>query len=159
MRSEERPAADRAPGPPRSTNRRRTAAQQTGDAAEDLVGGALRDSGWEILGRRVRVGRAEIDVLAIDPGPPRTLVAVEVRWRSDRSFGLPEETVDSRKLARLWGAVARFLELGATTDGRPPPPLRVRVDVVAVEPGLGDGPPRLRHHRAVGRVGGARTLW
>jgi Holliday junction resolvase-like predicted endonuclease len=107
----------------------------------------------------VRVGRAEIDVLAIDPGPPRTLVAVEVRWRSDRSFGLPEETVDSRKLARLWGALARLLDLGATPVAPLPPSLRARVDLMAVEPGVGDRPPRWRHHRAVGRAGDARTLW
>jgi putative endonuclease len=155
MRSEDRFAA----GPPRSTHGRRTAAQQAGDAAEDLVAATLGDSGWEVLGRRVRVGRAEVDVLAVDPGPPRTLVAVEVRWRSDRSFGLPEETVDSRKLARLWRALVRLRESGMTPDGPAPRVLPVRVDLVAVEPGPHAGPPRLRHHRAVGRVGDARTLW
>jgi putative endonuclease len=164
MVSQDRPADGRTQDQPRPTQGRRTAAQQTGEVAEDLVGRALRGAGWEILGRRVRVGRAEIDLLGIDPGPPRALVAVEVRWRSDRSFGLPEETVDSRKLARLWGAIARLLEIGATPDGRPALGLQARVDVVAVEPGPGGAPPRLRHHRAVGRADGraagdARTLW
>jgi putative endonuclease len=139
---------------------RRTAAQRAGDAAEAAVAEGLRASGWEVLASRVRVGRAELDLVAIDPGPPRELVAVEVRWRSGRSFGLPEETVDGRKLARLWGAVARLLDEGCLPDGRPLPRLAARVDLVAVEPAdRPGGRPRVRHHRALGRAGAGGTLW
>ena len=42
--------------------------------------------------------------MAIDPGPPAALVVVEVRWRADRDFGLPEETVDHRKRVRVRAA-------------------------------------------------------
>jgi hypothetical protein len=48
----------------------RTPAQRAGDAAEDAVAVALATSGWRILGRRVRVGRLELDIVAVDPGPP-----------------------------------------------------------------------------------------
>jgi putative endonuclease len=129
----------------------RTPAQRAGDAAEDLVAAALRAAGWTILGRRLRVGRAELDLLAVDPGPPRALVAVEVRWRRSRSFGLPEETVDARKIARLWAALAVVAERGRLPDGRAAPRLPARVDIVAAEPGKPGAPPRLRHHRGVGR--------
>src|SRR5450756_883261 len=81
----------------------RTLAQRAGDAAEDDVAARLSARGWRILGRRVRAGRSELDLVAVDPGPPRTLVIVEVRWRRRRDFGLPEETVDHRKLAHLRG--------------------------------------------------------
>ena len=54
-----------------------------------------------MLATHERVGRAELDLVAVDPGPPPALVVVEVRWRGRRDFGLPEETVDHRKRARL----------------------------------------------------------
>jgi putative endonuclease len=119
-------------------------AQQLGRDAEALVAARLREVGWTILGRNVHVGRAEVDILAIDPGPPRALVAVEVRWRHRRDFGLPEETVDRAKLARLRAAILTLRE-GARLTGLPIPRLPVRVDLVAVEPGG-----VVRHHRAVG---------
>jgi putative endonuclease len=138
----------------------RTPAQRVGDAAEGLVEASLTAAGWQILARRIRVGRAEIDLLGIDPGPPPALVVVEVRWRSSRAFGLPEETVSRRKLLRLWSALARLLEAGRLPDGRRVPPLPGRVDLVAVEPAEGcPGTPRVRHHRAVGGSGGDGTLW
>src|SRR6187402_3491350 len=77
----------------------RTAAQQAGDAAETLVATRLAEAGWTVLARNVHVGRHELDLVAIDPGPPAALVVVEVRWRAGRGYGLPEETVDDRKRA------------------------------------------------------------
>jgi putative endonuclease len=137
----------------------RTLAQEIGFRAEELVAERLRQAGWTILGRNLRVGRAEIDILAVDPGPegPESskverrgaLVAVEVRWRRRRDFGLAEETVDRAKLARVRAAAitlrARGRDPGLTVPGLTVPGLPVRVDLVAVEPGG-----IVRHHRAVG---------
>ena len=123
----------------------RTAAQQTGDRAETEVAGLLRTRGWRIIGVHVRVGRAEIDLVAVDPGPPAELVIVEVRWRGRRDFGLPEETVDGRKRAILHRAGFALVERGSLADGTAVPRLPVRFDLVAVEPGG-----RLRHHRHAG---------
>ena len=121
----------------------RTAAQSAGDAAEELVAARLEAAGWRVLGRHIRVGRREIDLLAIDPGPPPTLVVVEVRWRARRDFGLPEETVDGRKRARLHAAGFAIREEGRLPDGTAIPHLPLRFDLIVVEPG-----DRLRHHRA-----------
>lgn len=127
----------------------RTPQQLAGDEAERVVASHLVLSGWRILGSHIRVGRGELDLVALDPGPPRALVVVEVRWRRDRGFGLPEETFDRRKRAHLRRAVGRLVATGALPDGSPLPALPVRVDLVAVEPPLRPGgPPRLRHHRA-----------
>ncbi len=120
----------------------RTDAQRLGDAAEAAVAGRLVAAGWSILGRNVRVGRYELDLVAVDPGPPRMLVVVEVRMRSSRGFGLPEETVDARKRIRVRAAAYGLLELGALPDGFVLPFLPLRFDLVVVEPG-----DRLRHHR------------
>jgi putative endonuclease len=120
----------------------RTRAQDSGDAAEQLVADHLTSIGWSILGRNIHVGRFELDLIAVDPGPPPALVAIEVRWRAGREFGLPEETVDARKRARVRAAAFGLLERGALPDGLPLPHLPVRFDLIVVEPGN-----RIRHHR------------
>ena len=128
--------------------RSRTAAQLTGEAAEQLVADRLIAAGWTILGRNVRVGRHEIDLVAIDVGPPRCLVIVEVRWRRRRDFGFAEETVDHRKRGHLRHAASALLDGAPLPDGTIVPRHPLRFDLVAVEPGQRDGEPRLRHHRS-----------
>jgi putative endonuclease len=117
-------------------------AQQAGDAAEALVADRLAEAGWLVLARNVHVGRHELDLVAVDPGPPAALVVVEVRWRADRSFGLPEETVDHRKRSRVRAAAYGLLERGCLPGGERLPRLPLRFDLVVVEPGG-----RIRHHR------------
>jgi putative endonuclease len=130
--------------------RMRTRAQRLGDAAEDAVAEHVSGRGWLVLARRERVGRLELDLVAIDPGPPARLVAIEVRWRSQRGFGLPEETVDRRKLARLRSALGSLVAIGRLSDGGPLPRLPASLDLVTVEPALvPGGMPRIRHHRDV----------
>ena len=120
----------------------RTTAQQAGDAAEALVASRLAGAGWTVLARNVHVGRHELDLVAVDPGPPAALVIVEVRWRAGRDFGLPEETVDHRKRVRVRAAAYGLLDRGVLPDGSPVPRLPLRFDLVVVEPG-----DRVRHHR------------
>ena len=134
-------------------SRARTPAQLSGDAAEGLAARYLGAAGWTVLGRNLRVGRGELDILAVDPGPPRTLVAVEVRWRRRRDFGLPEETVDWRKRRHVRRATFELLDRGRLADGTPVPALPLRFDLIVVEPASGrEEPPQIRHHRhALGR--------
>jgi putative endonuclease len=126
----------------------RTAAQQAGDTAESLVLVRLLASGWTVLARNVHVGRHELDLVAVDPGPPASLVVVEVRWRASRGFGLPEETVDHRKRTHVRMATYGLLDRGVLPDGVRLPRLPVRFDLVVVEPGDRGGEPVVRHHRA-----------
>src|SRR5262245_63089797 len=123
--------------------RPRTAAQRAGDDAETLVAERLLELGWTILARNVHVGRHELDLVAVDPGPPPRLAIVEVRLRSTRRFGLAEETVDFRKRRRLRDAAWTMVAAGALPDGHPLPKLGLRIDLVVVEP----DPPRIRHYR------------
>ena len=121
----------------------RTRLQIAGDAAEEHVAAALIAQGWTVVGRQVHVGRAELDIVAIDPGPPEELVIVEVRWRRRRDFGLAEDTVDRRKRARLHQGAFRWAA-GAAARRLP-----LRFDLVVVEPAPGGaGEAVVRHYRA-----------
>ena len=116
----------------------KTARQQAGRRAEDEVAAHLVGSGWRLLGRNVVVGRDEIDILAIDPGPPAALVFVEVRSASSERFGTPEERVDRDKVAHLYRASRALTAVHG---------LRRRVDLVVVD--RRSGRSALRHLRAL----------
>jgi putative endonuclease len=128
-------------------HRSRTPAQLAGDAAETLAAVRLEAAGWRMLGRNVRLGRSELDLVAVDPGPPARLVIVEVRWRGRADFGLAEETFDRRKQAAIRAGLARLIAAGRLPGGERVPRLPPAVDLIVVEPAGPDGAPRLRHHR------------
>ena len=127
---------------------RSTEAQRIGEAGERLAASRLEAAGWTVLARNLRLGRDEVDILAVDPGPPAALVLVEVRRRGRRDFGLPEESLGHRKRAALRRAAGSLMAAGALPDGRPLPRLALRIDLVAIDPGP-DGVPSVRHHRAI----------
>ena len=127
--------------------------RRLGDRAESLVAAELEALGWIILAAGVHVGRDELDLICVEPGPPPTLVFVEVRSRSSVRFGAPEETLDGAKIARTYRAAFALLRAGRLPDGSSLPPFRWRVDLVAVDarPVAGhekDGV-RVRHIRGV----------
>jgi putative endonuclease len=113
------------------------ARQRFGRAAEEAAAHHLTSSGWRLLGRNVRVGRGELDIVA-RRGP--VLAFVEVKGRRTGTFGAPEDAVGPRKrhqvtrLAELWLA-ARPWALRGVTD--------VRFDVIAVD--ARTDPARVRH--------------
>jgi putative endonuclease len=127
--------------------------RRRGDRAEALVAERLVACGWQVVARNVAVGRLEVDILAVDPGPPVTLVAVEVRSGTSSLFGPPELRVDRAKVVRCYRALGALRAAGRLPDGRPLPRLAGRVDLVTVEldPSLGRalGGPRFRHLRGL----------
>ena len=84
------------------------------------------------MARNIRVGRGELDIIAIDPGPAPTLVFVEVRSASGTGFGAPVESVDARKVARLYRAASALVRAGRLPDGRALPANSWRVDLVTL---------------------------
>jgi Holliday junction resolvase-like predicted endonuclease len=123
--------------------------ERHGRSAERLVARHLTDLGWTVLATGVRIGRDEIDMVAIDPGPPRSLVVVEVRSVASSRFGVPEASVDRGKVGRLYRGLGALRAAGSLPSGEALPRLPWRVDLVAVEdaPSLGPGlgGPTLRH--------------
>lgn len=135
-----------------------TVRQRNGGRGEAAAARYLQGLGWRVLGRQVRVGRDEVDIVALDPGPPANLVAVEVRSRSSARFGPPEASVDWAKLGHCYRAMGALRRAGRLADGTRLPPLPWRVDLIAVELDRGDGAvggdpvvpgPRVRHLRRV----------
>ena len=128
---------------------RTTSAQRIGDAGEDMAAGRLEAAGWHLSSPGTcELGRDELDLVAVDPGPPAALVVVEVRRRGRRDFGLAEESLDFRKRGALRRAGWELSAAGVLPDGRPLPVLPLRIDLVAIDPGA-DGRPSLRHHRGI----------
>jgi len=99
-----------------------------GRRGEERACRALTEAGYRVLERNLRLGRDELDVVAMDG---EVLCFVEVRTRESARFGRAEETVGARKRARIFRAARRYL-----VGVRAPWP-RCRFDVVAIT-GHGD---------------------
>jgi len=97
--------------------------REFGDIGERIAGAFLRLKGFELLDANVRYARREVDILARDGS---YLVAVEVKLRRGRGFGVAGEAVDARKLARVslaLSGIARNMKSN----------LLPRVDVVTID--------------------------
>jgi putative endonuclease len=105
---------------PRSNDHPRAA---LGRRAEALVGEYIAAQGFVILGRNVRVGRLEIDIIARRRD---LIVFCEVRARSHDRFVAPAATIDHHKIARVRRAAALWLR----TEG--PGAVDVRFDAASV---------------------------
>jgi len=114
---------------------RRDERQSLGRRGEDAAVRALRKRGYEILERGYRRLRGEIDVIARDRG---TFVFIEVKTRTRRDFGPPEDAVNAAKQAQVRRIAEAYLS--ERKLGSPP----CRFDVVAVETGA-DGTLSIRH--------------
>ena len=102
----------------------------------------VRRTGMKCLGRRVRVGRDEIDLVMEDRfRGGREIVFVEVKTRSSELFGGGRAAMDRRKRHALCRAVARYMR------ERPPTPFRIDLVEVYGRADSGDAP-RIEHQRA-----------
>lgn len=122
------------------------ARQQFGRAAEAAAARHLTREGWALLGRNVRVGRGELDLIARRGG---VLAFVEVKARRTAEYGAPEDAVDGRKRRK----VARLAELWLATRPWALQGVReVRFDIVAVDAAV--HPPVVRHLQGAFTVDG-----
>jgi putative endonuclease len=97
----------------------------------------LRQKGYAILGRRVRVGRRdELDLVARDGA---VFVFVEVKTRKTEAFGRPGAAVDRAKRHYLSRAAVRYLKRLRH------PPEAFRFDVVEIIGAPGTPAPLIRH--------------
>ena len=123
----------------------KTDRQRHGALAEAQAAAYLEQIGWRVVVRNLKVSRDEIDILAIDPGPPPVLVVVEVRSLRTAAFGEPEERVDRAKVGRLYRALSGLGSALETGEGVGRLPRRV--DLVIVD--RRSGRPEIRHLRSL----------
>ena len=98
-----------------------------GGAGEKIAESYLKKHGYRILARNFITDIGELDLVVTDD---EYLIFVEVKSRTDESFGLPSEAVDLRKQRKiamvasqyikknmLFGAPARFDVIEVRLDG------------------------------------------
>ena len=101
---------------------KRAEAERRGRRGEGLAALWLRLHGWRIVGRRMKLGLGEVDLVA---RRGRTVAFVEVKWRAtDTELDL---AIDERRLRR----VARAAEALAPRFARPDDDIRIDVLLLA----------------------------
>ena len=111
-----------------------------GQAAEALVAEWLLSQGCSVVGRNVRLGHWELDIVAIEG---RVVVVVEVRSRGPSSFTTPLSSLDMKKRQRTRRAGERLWNRRFRNDARVD---RLRFDVASVV--FGPATPQLEYIRA-----------
>ncbi len=102
---------------------KRPTTKATGDRAEAIAATELERRGFTILGRNVRVGRLELDVIA---QRGKLIVFCEVRARVSAGIAAPYESIDARKIERLRRAALGWLTQRGGTR------VDVRFDVASI---------------------------
>lgn len=82
------------------------AQQELGKKGEDLAAAYLTEKGFSILHRNWRSGQQEVDLVALKE---KTIHFVEVKFRSSKTFGNPEGSVNRAKFRNLKLAAEAFL--------------------------------------------------
>ncbi len=93
---------------------------------EYLAANYLQQSGLRLLEQNFRCKAAEIDIICTQG---EQLVFVEVRYRSNRTFGSAAASVDRRKQRKIIRAAQLYLQRKRHLQGRP-----CRFDVLAMTP-------------------------
>lgn len=95
---------------------------ETGKEGELAAANLLRSKGFEIVATNYRFQKAEIDIIAIWQN---ILVFVEVKTRSNLTFGLPEQFVNKKKQQLMAQTAAFYLEENNLS-------CEVRFDVISI---------------------------
>jgi putative endonuclease len=109
--------------------------QSLGRWGETLAAEYLLERGYTIIDRNARTPYGEIDLVArqtegVNPGMSGekwVTVFVEVKTRTSRAFGFPEESVNARKQAHLLAAAQAYLQQHPELEGD------WRIDVIAIQ--------------------------
>ena len=103
---------------------------ELGKWGEDLAAAYLAKKGYEILERDWKSGHHDLDIIARDED---TLVFIEVKTRSNRLFGDPEEAIDYKKRMSLQSAINHYVKSHRT--GRD-----IRFDIISIVGTIGSTP-------------------
>ena len=81
--------------------------KELGQEGEQLAANYLKNKGWSILEMNYRFSRSEIDLIA-----PKNdlLIFVEVKTRTNTSYGLPEDFVDEQKAKNIMKGADHYIK-------------------------------------------------
>ncbi len=116
--------------------------QSLGRWGESLAADYLTRRGYRLLDRNARTAHGELDLVIQQPSPS-VVIFVEVKARSSRTFGRPEESITPRKQAHLLAAAQAYLQSHPELDGD------WRIDVIAIERRAGQPPEIIHFENAV----------
>ena len=94
-----------------------------GDRGERVALNYLRNQGYEILARNYKTRLGEIDIIGQESD---IITFIEVKTRSSRSYGLPQESVNFKKQNKIMRMALQYLQ-EHDLEG-----VSWRIDVVAV---------------------------
>jgi putative endonuclease len=114
--------------------------QALGKQGEDMACALLASQGYEIVARNWRCARGEIDIVAREGD---WWAFVEVKTRRGHRTQYPEDGMTAAKRARLGELGQRYLARAGVDM------VNWRVDLVAIELGQGQEPPRVNLVRVV----------
>jgi len=98
------------------------ASKNLGNKGEDLACEYLLKNNYRILGRNVRCKYGEIDIIAKDRD---YIVIIEVKTKTNFSYGRPEEMVNHFKIKKL-RLLSRFVLQSYPQE-------KLRIDVIAID--------------------------
>lgn len=78
----------------------------TGSEGEQMAAAYFTAKGYTILHRNWRFSHWEVDIIAVKE---TVLHFIEVKTRRSRTFGLPEDAVDRKKIRNLVNAAEEYL--------------------------------------------------
>lgn len=114
--------------------------KKIGRLGEMLACKYLRDQGYKIIDQNYRTRNGEIDIVAQDGA---TVVFVEVKTRTTRMFGFPEEAIDNRKQRKLALTAEHYLAVHHLYNRN------YRVDSIGIELDKEGGVKEIRHEKDV----------
>jgi putative endonuclease len=97
--------------------------KQIGDLGESLAADYLRNKGYQLLDQHFTTRYGELDLVMQEDD---AIVFVEVKTRTNETFGLPEASVTPEKLEKIQNAGLLWLQ------EHPDSPEDWRVDVIAI---------------------------
>ena len=97
--------------------------KEIGLLGEEIAADFLRRKGYRLLERNIRIGRGEIDLVALDG---ETLVFVEVKTRKGLRYGHPSESITPRKRRQLSKLALLYLQRRDISD------VSCRFDIISI---------------------------
>ncbi|MCK5153743.1 MAG: YraN family protein [Spirochaetales bacterium] len=113
---------------------------ELGRKGEEIASGFLEDKGYIIIKRNYMIGHSDIDILARNK---EFLVFVEVRTKSKKDRGMPEDTLTKKKLHRMKNTAELYIAFNHYEG-------LARLDAVCIILDDSDHIKHLEHYEGVG---------